>query len=592
MEDWDESFEQQDTIKRGGRGVTTSVRRDREALKQQRLRQHIRVAEEEHVDDVGIHTDMDETDMYDSGHDEMDRIPLRQVKKGRGGRFVTGESSARSSKRFKDGEDDAWLITELVPGGPIDGSVIPSFNGHVAVGIWKGQMRSLLKCHTRSTDCKTLTRLYRQSTREVQHMIDASGLSHLPSMMFSHIDMPLICAFVERWQPDTSSFHMPFGEMTIMLHDVWHILRIPVEGQMVTSNKGSHFLQAICMMLLGFTRKELLSLHYRDGRVYASSVIEMCSTKGIAESEAIGWMWLMLGSTLFVDKSVDRIQAACLLEVHDGLNDVTGYSWGSAALAYLYRQLGIASRGDCGQITGCLTLLQAWIYEYFPCFRPQREGVPVGPDVPRARMWSSRSMEKSEDRLSTFRFRLDRLTAKEVMWMPYGPDVVSRTPRTTYTGWIRYRDVMEPYMPGRCLRQLGYVQTVPMSIIRPSKAIRPWTSSQYQVEVPDVIAVDIWRLFPDSSSLITSRYIPARISSACHESYISWYYRYSHPRVINDIYAPIQEVLTRFNNDFRVNRMANLCYNMVDVIKQLDKDESVKWAEQLAEVMSDWHLAR
>ncbi|XP_065848775.1 protein MAIN-LIKE 1-like [Euphorbia lathyris] len=292
-----------------------------------------------------------------------------------------------------DAEDDAWLVTERVPDGPVDGSVIPSFNGHVAAGIWKGQMRSLLKCHTRSADCKTLTRWYRESTREVQQMIDASGLSHLPSTMFAHIDMPLICAFVERWQPDTNSFHLPVGEMTIMLHDVWHILRIPVEGHMVTSNEGPHMLQTICMELLGCTRKELLSQHYRGGGVFASSVIEMCSTERIVESEAIGWMWLMLGSTLFVDKSGDQIQPACLLEVQDGLDDLTGYSRGSAVLAYLYRRLGIASRGDCGQITGCLTLLQAWIFEYFPTFRPRQERVPVGPHVLRACMWSSSSID-------------------------------------------------------------------------------------------------------------------------------------------------------------------------------------------------------
>ena len=37
---------------------------------------------------------------------------------------------------------------------------------------------------------------------------------------------------------------------------------------------------------------------------------------------------------------------------------VKDYAWGAACLAYMYRQLGTASRYDNAQIGGCLTLLQ------------------------------------------------------------------------------------------------------------------------------------------------------------------------------------------------------------------------------------------
>ncbi|CAI0382800.1 unnamed protein product [Linum tenue] len=48
--------------------------------------------------------------------------------------------------------------------------------------------------------------------------------------MMQHLDTALITTFVERWQPDTNTFHMPFGEMSILLHNVHHILCIPVGG--------------------------------------------------------------------------------------------------------------------------------------------------------------------------------------------------------------------------------------------------------------------------------------------------------------------------------------------------------------------------
>ncbi|MCI78766.1 serine/threonine-protein phosphatase 7 long form-like protein, partial [Trifolium medium] len=37
---------------------------------------------------------------------------------------------------------------------------------------------------------------------------------------YQHLDPCLINAFAERWHEDTSSFHMPDGEITVTLDDV------------------------------------------------------------------------------------------------------------------------------------------------------------------------------------------------------------------------------------------------------------------------------------------------------------------------------------------------------------------------------------
>ena len=51
----------------------------------------------------------------------------------------------------------------------------------------------------------------------------------LPTM-----DVPLLSALVDRWWPETHSFHLPCGEMTITLEDVAMILGLPLEGVAVT----------------------------------------------------------------------------------------------------------------------------------------------------------------------------------------------------------------------------------------------------------------------------------------------------------------------------------------------------------------------
>ena len=259
-------------------------------------------------------------------------------------------------------------MTGPVPGGPADGSVIPSFLGHVASRMWSGEMRGNLKCQSRGGYHTKLRAWYEKMSDEAKKVIDESGLGHLPSTMFSHLDTPLLCAFVERWQPDTNTFHLPFGEMTIMLHDVWHILRIPIEGITVSGTPNTGEVQSMCMHLLGVTRADLLARFWSGGGIYSDEIIRICAEDDMLETTTMGWIWLMLGSTMFVDKSGNRVRPSCLTEVLDGVETMQQYSWGSATLAYLYRHLGISSRGDSQGLTGCLTLLQAWIYEYFPCF--------------------------------------------------------------------------------------------------------------------------------------------------------------------------------------------------------------------------------
>lgn len=47
---------------------------------------------------------------------------------------------------------------------------------------------------------------------------------------YPHVDAAMLIAFVERWHPETSSFHFPFDEMTITLDNVSSLLHIPIIG--------------------------------------------------------------------------------------------------------------------------------------------------------------------------------------------------------------------------------------------------------------------------------------------------------------------------------------------------------------------------
>ncbi|RYQ98689.1 hypothetical protein Ahy_B07g086454 isoform B [Arachis hypogaea] len=60
--------------------------------------------------------------------------------------------------------------------------------------------------------------------------LERAGLYHLARLnaYWFWLDEPLVSAFIKRWQPETHTFHMLFGECTITLHDVAYQLGLPV----------------------------------------------------------------------------------------------------------------------------------------------------------------------------------------------------------------------------------------------------------------------------------------------------------------------------------------------------------------------------
>ena len=64
-----------------------------------------------------------------------------------------------------------------------------------------------------------------------------------------------------------------------------------------------------------------------------------------------------IGVVLFSDKTDNRVQLLYLTLLDAPWEVISGYSWGSAALAYLYRRLCEASRKNVKEIAGPLIIL-------------------------------------------------------------------------------------------------------------------------------------------------------------------------------------------------------------------------------------------
>ena len=64
-------------------------------------------------------------------------------------------------------------------------------------------------------------------------LIAACGLHHALYWPLIRANCGLMIAIAERWHSETSTFHLPTGEITITLEDVYRILRLPINGELV-----------------------------------------------------------------------------------------------------------------------------------------------------------------------------------------------------------------------------------------------------------------------------------------------------------------------------------------------------------------------
>nr|KYP31864.1 Serine/threonine protein phosphatase 7 long form isogeny [Cajanus cajan]KYP41944.1 Serine/threonine protein phosphatase 7 long form isogeny [Cajanus cajan] len=85
----------------------------------------------------------------------------------------------------------------------------------------------------------------------IEHLLEVAGFGEVAKIRHFKIDDCLIMSLVERWIPETHTFHLPVGECTVTLEDVALQLGLGINGKPVT---GPTFFDwdKLCYELLGF----------------------------------------------------------------------------------------------------------------------------------------------------------------------------------------------------------------------------------------------------------------------------------------------------------------------------------------------------
>ncbi|KAL4337677.1 hypothetical protein AHAS_Ahas12G0134100 [Arachis hypogaea] len=80
----------------------------------------------------------------------------------------------------------------------------------------------------------------------VKNYLRSTGFYHVSKIGVIRGFYPLLTALVERWRPETYTFVLLVGEVTVTLEDVAHIFGLPIDGEPVSgwTDSSSDFQQS------------------------------------------------------------------------------------------------------------------------------------------------------------------------------------------------------------------------------------------------------------------------------------------------------------------------------------------------------------
>ncbi|KAL5173078.1 Serine/threonine-protein phosphatase 7 long form [Glycine soja] len=315
-----------------------------------------------------------------------------------------------------------------IKSGPIEGDVLWLQPKHVSEHVWNGEA-------DRKLHIRRVVPIYQgqeEIPEEIIPLLRQSGFYWIMKMRHLKINSSLITALIERWRPETHTFHLRCGEATITLQDVSVLLGLHTEGAPLIGQTNLDWAE-LCEELLGVRPQEgelqgsvvklsWLAHHFLEINIYDDNVEQL-------QRFTRAWILRFIGGVLFVDKSSSKVSIRYLQFLRD-FEQCNTYAWGPAVLAYLYREICSATDYKIKSIGG---------------------------------MWLRRGNQHIGNDDLIF------------LWEPYTTTVMSMLPPICLVGSMAWCavvslicfHVVEWHQPDRVLRQFGMQQPIPESPSQP-----------------------------------------------------------------------------------------------------------------------------
>ncbi|KAI3462319.1 hypothetical protein Pfo_018982 [Paulownia fortunei] len=292
----------------------------------------------------------------------------------------------------------------------------------------------------------------------VIHMLYDMGFYVVYRCGYFDMDFYLITALVERWRPKTHTFYFRIGEVTVTLQGVAIIWGLPVDGEPI----------------IGF-RGECILLSALRGYLQANPVTDDTLHDEL-EQYARGCALILLGSIMCPDSSGNRV-SLLYLQSMEQIKDVVYFSWGSAILSFMYRELCTASDKDKNVIGGAII----WAWSHITMLVPRRL---------HSRVNMSPLIDASDHELL--------LPPYDFIWESYdmsSPDIMVLGPRCNTPLWrsrcplINYA-IMEFHHLERVMPQFGIRQYIPQNIPAHEQTLHNANRHQFIIVNPPITRSD------------------------------------------------------------------------------------------------------
>ncbi|QHO06781.1 uncharacterized protein DS421_14g457780 [Arachis hypogaea] len=199
----------------------------------------------------------------------------------------------------------------------------------------------------------------------------------------------MINVLIERWRPETHTFHFPVGECAMTLEDVAIILGLPTNGLPVTGPTMSSFeaLETECLHQFRVApRKTDCRGSFIKLMWFRSLKDRIVLTDDVHIQMYVKCHIMLFGTILFGDKSGATVHWK-FLPLLRNFAGIIQFSWGSTCLVHLYRSLCRVTCVDCKEMDGPLTLLLTWAWIRLPFLAPISDNPRVFSIANRWRNW-------------------------------------------------------------------------------------------------------------------------------------------------------------------------------------------------------------
>ncbi|KAK1384394.1 hypothetical protein POM88_022129 [Heracleum sosnowskyi] len=405
----------------------------------------------------------------------------------------------------------------------------------------------------------------RRAQRELLHMLGFGIFANTHVVLGT--DARLVSALIERWRPETNTFFLRQGEMTITLEDV--------DQEVENALYRGHI--------------KLTSLFDRYGRQKPEKHNDEAT---VIHTHA--YLLFVIGAVLFPSKDKATVHVRNIQPLLN-IREIPNYAWGAAVLAHLYRGLEIAARRNSKTVAACVWLLEVWSYERFPRIGvPQRD--PNQEDYPVAEGWAYSSLQGVNKKrrqsgphhsLPFYRGEFNGVARDDVVWRPYArfdesldwEMLQAQIARNARVSLVCF-DVVEWQHSERVIRQFGsspQIPPVPVNML-PYRQPKATTFAGEDWMIRWFVDIGRWARF--CSELEGA--VDENVNVVYEAVYMTWYSDISRTRVGKPEPVPQSQYSTRELYDtlegYRV-MIAGL-----DMLKKLDSRVPAEFVEELGKV--------